>query len=101
MEAAEKDCETLARKFNRARRRFSASDKGGENLHNSMYEDMIKEVENISDELVFNIELLTLEYKANLGDVDQEAGRHSQRWSDHDICAPSSDSGATAFVHCV
>ena len=98
MEAAEKDCETLTRKFNRARRRFSASDKGGENLHNSMYEEMIKEVENISDELVNKIELLTLDSKANLRDVDQEAGRHSQRWSAHDICAPSSDSGATAFV---
>ena len=68
MEAAEKNCESLNRKLERAKRRFGASDMDVEILHGDRYETMIKEVHDISDDLVNSIEELTINFKADLGD---------------------------------
>ena len=40
-----------------------------ENLHDNMYERKISEIETISDKLVDSIEMLTIDYKTELGDV--------------------------------
>ena len=69
MEEEENRCQALARKYDRARRMFGPADMDVHVMHGNKYEDKITIIETLCDELVDRIELLTIDHRAELGDV--------------------------------